>query len=367
MEDVSRKAIIEEDMKTKKIIKKLVERYLIDGLSGMALGLFSTLIVGLILKQLGILLHFQQLEWLGAIAMICTGVGIGISVAGKFKAPPLVIYASAVTGMIGAYASKIISKAAFEGTNILLIGPGEPLGAFIGAVAGIEVGRLIAGKTKLDIVLTPIITISVGGLVGLIIGPPISTFMGWIGKIIIVTTEQAPFIMGILLSALMGIILTLPISSAALSIILGLKGIAAGAATVGCATQMVGFAVSSYRENKLNGLFAQGLGTSMLQMPNIIRNPRIWIPPTLASAILGPISTVVFKMENNAAGAGMGTSGLVGQLMTWETMAGTRSNSILFLEIILLHFVLPAILTLIISEWMRKKNWIKFGDMKLDV
>lgn len=351
----------------KKLFRKLVDRYLIDGLSGMSLGLFSSLIVGLILKQIGGLLNIEQLEWLGSIAMICTGVGIGVSVANKFKAPPLVIYASAVTGMIGAYAGKIISGAAFEGGNILLIGPGEPLGAFIGAVVGIEIGILIAGKTKLDIVITPIVTIISGGLVGLLIGPPISEFMGWIGRIIIIATEQAPFIMGILVSTLMGIVLTLPISSAALSIILGLKGIAAGAATIGCSTQMIGFAVASYRENKLNGLFAQGLGTSMLQMPNIIRNPRIWIPPTLASAILGPLGTIIFKMENNAAGGGMGTSGLVGQLMTWETMVGTRPDLILFSEIVLLHFVLPTILTLIISEWMRKKNWIKAGDMKLNV
>lgn len=354
-------------MKTKQVLKKGVDRYFIDGLSGMALGLFSTLIVGLILKQLGTLTGLAQLIWLGSVASICTGAGIGIGVASKLKAAPLVIYASVVTGMIGAYASKIISGVAFDGTSIVLSGPGEPLGAFIGAVVGIEIARMISGKTKLDIVLTPIVTIISGGIVGLIVGPPISAFMGWLGGVIMVTTDQAPVIMGVLVSTLMGILLTLPISSAALSIILGLSGTAAGAATVGCSTQMVGFAVASYRENKLNGLLAQGLGTSMLQMPNIVRNPRIWIPPTLASAILGPLATKVFAMENNPAGGGMGTSGLVGQFMTWQTMAGSRPDLVLFFEIILLHVILPAFLTLIISEFMRKKGWIKLGDMKLKI
>lgn len=362
------KNIIKEDKVSKdNWLKGFVKRYLIDGLSGMALGLFATLIVGLILKQIGDLINIEQLIWFGSFATILTGVGIGIGVAHKFKAPPLVLYSSAVTGLIGAYASKIISGATFVDGNIMLIGPGEPLGAFIGAIIGIEVGTLIAGKTKLDIVITPTITIVTGGFVGLIVGPPISTFMTWLGEIIIISTDQAPFIMGILVSVLMGIILTLPISSAALSIILGLNGLAAGAATVGCATQMVGFAVASYRENKVNGLLAQGLGTSMLQVPNIVKNPRIWIPPIITSAILGPVATIVFKMSNNPYGGGMGTSGLVGQIMTWDTMATTRANSILLIQVIVLHFILPAILTLIISEFMRKKSWIKFGDMKLDV
>lgn len=364
-------------MSIKQKIKKISDRYLIEGLSGMALGLFSTLIVGLILKQIGGLFHSETTEWInevgsvfiwaGSMASVLTGAGIGIAVANKFKVAPLVIYASAVSGMVGAYASKILSSATFDGNNALLIGPGEPLGAFIAAVVGIEIGRLISGKTKLDIVLTPIMTILPGSIIGLLVGPPISSFMAWLGDIIMVATNQAPIIMGILVSVLMGMILTLPISSAALSIILGLSGTAAGAATIGCATQMVGFAVASYRENKVSGLVAQGLGTSMLQVPNIVKNPRIWIPPTLASAILGPLATKVFMMENNPAGGGMGTSGLVGQLMTWQTMAGSRPDGVLLLQIILLHFVLPAVLTLIISEFMRKKGWIKPGDMKLDL
>ncbi|OQB23840.1 MAG: hypothetical protein BWY11_01570 [Firmicutes bacterium ADurb.Bin182] len=348
-------------------IKKIYNRYLIDGLSGMALGLFSTLIIGLILTQIGTLTGFKPLVWAGAIASVCTGAGIGIGTATKLKSPPLVIFASAVTGLVSAYAGRIIAGTAFEGSAVLLAGPGEPLGAFIGAVVGIEIGTLISGKTKLDIVLTPAATIIAGGAAGLLIGPPISSFMGWLGAVIIAATEQAPIPMGILVSVIMGIVLTLPISSAALSIVLNLSGLAAGAATAGCASHMVGFAVASYRENKMNGLFAQGLGTSMLQMPNIVRNPQIFIPPILTSAILGPIATAVFRMENNAAGSGMGTSGLVGQLMTWQTMSGSRPALELLLEILLLHFILPAALTLVFSEIMRKKGWIKFGDMKLDI
>lgn len=351
----------------RKYFQKFVKRYFIEGLSGMALGLFATLIVGLILKQIGNLLNIQAIVWMGTMATVMTGVGIGVGVAVKFKTPPLVIYSAAVTGFIGAYASKIISGAAFDGGKVVLIGPGEPLGAFIAAVVGIEIGRLIAGKTKLDIVLTPMVTILSGGALGLLVGPPISAFMSFIGEVIVAATEQAPLIMGILVSVIMGIILTLPISSAALSIILGLNGLAAGAATVGCAANMVGFAVASYRENKVNGLVAQGLGTSMLQVPNIVKNPRIWIPPILTSAILGPLATMVFMMENNPSGGGMGTSGLVGQLMTWDTMIDSHDPIILLVKILLLHFILPAGLTLLFSEIMRKKGWIKAGDMSLDM
>lgn len=352
-------------MNWKKQLRHGADKYLIDGLSGMALGLFATLIVGLIIKQIGTLTGLTFLVWMGTMASVMTGPGIGIGVAHKFKAPALIIYASAASGFIGGYAKFILSGAAFNEGTVVLIGPGEPLGAFIAAVIGIEVGRRVAGKTKMDIIVTPMTVIIAGGGVGLLVGPTISAFMTWIGQIIIVSTEQAPFIMGILVSTIMGMILTLPISSAALSIILGLNGLAAGAATVGCATQMVGFAVSSYRENKASGLIAQGLGTSMLQVPNIVKNPRVWIPPTIASAILGPVSTMVFKMSNNPSGGGMGTSGLVGQIMTWQTMAGERAAGLLAVQILLLHFILPAVLTLGISELMRKKNWIKFGDMAL--
>ncbi|GKX31840.1 PTS sugar transporter subunit IID [Vallitalea longa] len=351
-------------------INKIINRYFIDGLSGMAMGLFSTLIVGLIIKQIGSLigdnLIGNTLTSIGSIASILTGAGIGVGVAHKLKTSNLVMYSSAVTGLVGAYAGKIISGQTFVDGNVLLIGPGEPLGAFIAVIFGIEIGKLVAGKTKIDIILTPITTIIVGSSIGLLVGPSISSFMFWLGDIIEFATVQKPFIMGILVSVLMGMMLTLPISSAALSIILNLSGLAAGAATVGCSTQMIGFAVASYRENKVNGLVAQGLGTSMLQVPNIVKNPRIWLPPILASAILGPISTKLFLMENSAYGGGMGTAGLVGQIMTFDTMFENQSAGILITKIIVLHIVLPAILTLVISELFRKKGWIKYGDMKLD-
>ena len=190
--------------------------------------------------------------------------------------------------------------------------------------------------------------------------------MAGLGSLVNWGTEQQPFLMGIIVSVLMGMILTLPISSAALGVILNLSGLAAGAATVGCCCNMVGFAVASYRENKMGGLLAQGIGTSMLQVPNIVRKPVIWLPAILSSAILGPIGTMVFHMTNNATGSGMGSAGFVGQIMTWQVMTQTEAGMIVFLKILLIQFILPAAVTLLISEFMRKKNWIKFGDMQLD-
>lgn len=351
--------------------KKFMKRYLLNGLNGMALGLFSTLIVGLILKQIGGLIGGDIGGFIisaGSIASVCTGVGIGVGVAYAMESPRMIIFSSVITGLMGANASAFVSgKLISETGAIVLSGPGDPLGAFLAAVIGIEAGRLVSGKTKVDIIITPMVTILMGCIAGVILGPPISSVMLWIGSIINVATKMQPFLMGIIISVIMGCVLTLPISSAALSIILGLSWLPAGAATVGCSAQMIGFAVSSFKENKWDGLLAQGIGTSMLQVPNIVRNPRIWIPPIITSAILGPLATVVFKMENNAAGAGMGTSGLVGQIMTWQTMSATRAPGVLIIEIILLHFVLPAVLTYFIAELMRKKGWIKFGDMKLDI
>lgn len=245
-------------------------------------------------------------------------------------------------------------------------GPGEPLGAFIAAYVGIFFGHLVAGKTKVDILVTPIVAIGSGAAVGLLLGPPISGFMAWLGSLINWGTEQQPFLMGIIVSVLMGMILTLPISSAALGIILNLSGLAAGAATVGCCCNMVGFAVASYRENKIGGLLAQGIGTSMLQVPNIVRKPVIWLPAILSSAVLGPVGTMVLHMTSNATGSGMGTAGLVGQIMTWQTMIQTEPGMVVLIKILLIQIILPAIVTLGISEFMRKKQWIKFGDMKLE-
>ena len=226
---------------------------------------------------------------------------------------------------------------------------------------------MVSGKTKVDIIITPIVTIGAGSAVGLLLGPPISSFMTWLGTLINWGTEQQPLLMGVIVSVLMGMILTLPISSAALGIVLNLSGLAAGAATVGCCCNMVGFAVASYRENKVGGLLAQGIGTSMLQVPNIVKKPIIWLPAIISSAILGPVSTMVLHMTNNATGSGMGTAGLVGQIMTWQTMIQTEAASIVLFKILLIQIVLPAIITLIVSEFMRKKGWIKFGDMKLEL
>ena len=206
-----------------------------------------------------------------------------------------------------------------------------------------------------------------GSVAGLLAGPPISKFMTKIGEMINWGTEQQPMVMGIVVSVLMGMALTLPISSAALGVILNLNGLAAGAATIGCCCNMVGFAVASFRENKIGGLLAQGIGTSMLQIPNIVRNPLIWIPAILSSALLGPIGTVVLKMTNNATGSGMGTAGLVGQIMTWQTMAGAEPATIVLIKIFVIQIILPAIITAAISEFMRKKKWIKPGDMKLEL
>jgi hypothetical protein len=206
----------------------------------------------------------------------------------------------------------------------------------------------------------------IGGAVGLLVGPPISNFMLALGELINWAVDKQPVIMGILVSVLMGMILTLPISSAALAIILNLSGLAGGAATVGCCANMVGFAVGSFKENGISGLISQGLGTSMLQVPNIMKKPIIWLPAIIASAILGPISTVVLHMTNNASGAGMGTAGLVGQLMTWQDMSGSENGVVLIIKIILLHFILPGIIAWVTSYIMRKKGLIKDGDTKLE-
>ena len=354
-----------------KKVKNLANEIFIEGLSGMATGLFATLIIGTIIQQIGGFLPGtigEMVFIIGKIAASVTGVGIGCGVAVRFKESPLVIMSAATCGMMGAFASKILAGSVLVDGNIIYSGPGEPLGAFVAALAGIYIGRLVSGKTQVDIIITPLLSIMSGSTVGLILGPPISRFMGFLGELINMGTQQQPFLMGILVSVIMGIILTLPISSAALGIILNLSGLAAGAATVGCCANMVGFAVASYRENKVNGLLAQGLGTSMLQIGNIMKKPVIWLPAIISSAVLGPFATLVFHMTNNATGSGMGTAGLVGQITTYQTMvgAGESAASVLF-KIILLHFVLPAILSLGISEFMRKKGWIQGGDMTLNV
>lgn len=351
-------------------VKKILNEIFIDGLSGMATGLFATLIVGTIIQQIGNLIPGavgSYLFLIGKMAAAVTGAGIGAGVAIRLKQSPLVIISASVCGMTGAFASKIIGGTFLVEGVVNLAGPGEPLGAFIAAMIAVYLGKLVSGRTKVDILITPLVCILSGSAVGLVLGPPISAFMTFLGNLINVGTQQAPFLMGIIVSVLMGMILTLPISSAALGVILNLSGLAAGAATVGCCANMVGFAVASYRENKVNGLLAQGLGTSMLQIGNIVKKPVIWLPAIITSAILGPVSTLLFGMTNNATGSGMGTAGLVGQITTYQTMTAEASAAAVLVKILLLHFVLPAVLSLGISEFMRKKEWIKTGDMKLEV
>lgn len=351
-------------------VKKTLDRIFIDGLSAMAQGLFATLIIGTIIQQAGTLIGGpagDMIFILGKVAASLTGAGIGTAVAYRFKESPLVVVSAATAGMAGGFAGKLLAGTVLVDGAIVYAGPGEPLGAFIAAYIAIFFGHLVSGKTKVDILVTPIVSIGTGAAAGLILGPPISAFMTWLGSIINWGTEQQPFIMGIVVSVLMGMILTLPISSAALGIILNLSGLAAGAATIGCCCNMVGFAVASYRENKIGGLLAQGIGTSMLQVPNIVRKPVIWLPAILSSAVLGPVGTLVLHMTSNATGSGMGTAGLVGQIMTWQTMIQSEAAAVVLIKILVIQIILPAVLTLLISEFMRKRGWIKFGDMKLEL
>ena len=345
-------------------MKKVLNHIFIDGLSGMALGLFSTLIIGTIIGQIGTLVGNEIGTYLIAISSVAktvTGAGIGVGVAAKFKQGPLVTVSAAVAGMIGAFPAL--------GMESFALGKaGEPLGAFVAALIGIECGRLVAGRTKIDIILTPLVSICTGAAAGFIVGPPISNFMKWLGNLVNINVEASPILGGIAVSVLMGMILTLPISSAALGVSMGLTGLAAGAATIGCCCQMVGFAVASYRENKFGGFIAQVIGTSMLQVPNILRRPLIWLPPIISSAILGPIASAVLHMVSTPIGSGMGSAGFVGQIAAYGAMLETgMSSKVALIQIIIMHFVLPAVVTLIFSEGMRKAGWIKDGDMKLEV
>ncbi|MFE7063971.1 PTS transporter subunit IIC [Sutcliffiella sp. NPDC057660] len=319
--------------------------YLIDGLSYMALGLFSSLIIGLIIKTVGDQLGWTWFTEMGVLAMGLMGPAIGAAVAYGLKAPPLVLFATVIAGAAGAQL-------------------GGPAGSFIAALFATEIGKVVSKETKVDILVTPFVTILVGFFVATFIGPPINYGMTSLGSVIMWATEQQPIIMGVLVAVLMGWALTAPISSAAIAFMLGLEGIAAGAATIGCAAQMVGFAVSSYRENKVSGLLAIGIGTSMLQVPNIIRNPWIIIPPTIAGVVFAPIGTTIFNMTNVKEGAGMGTSGFVGQIMTFASMGFSVS---VLLKVLLLHIIGPAVVSLTLSEWMRKKSYIKDGDMKINI
>ncbi|MDW7651359.1 MAG: PTS sugar transporter subunit IIC [Bacillota bacterium] len=330
-----------------------LERYFIDALGAMALGLFASLIVGLILRTAGQQLAgafgdaavYTFLIDIGQAAMDMMGPAIGVAVAFGLKAPPLVLFASVITGAAGAQL-------------------GGPAGSFVAAVIGAEFGKAVSRETKVDIIVTPAVTIAAGFLAAILVGPAVSAFMKGFGQVIMRATELQPIPMGIIVAVLMGLALTAPISSAALAIMLNLSGLAAGAATVGCAAQMVGFAMASYKENGWGGLISQGVGTSMLQIPNIVKNPWILVPPTLAAAILGPFATTIFQMDNIPIGAGMGTSGFVGQIGTATAMG---FNIPVLLKIILLHYLLPGVLALLFAQWLRSAGYIKPDDYKLDL
>ncbi len=315
--------------------------YFVTALSYMALGLFSSLIIGLIVRTAGEQLGIELMIRMGQVAIDLMGPAIGVAIAYGLKAPPLVLFASAAAGAFGAI-------------------EGGPAGAYISAVLAAEFGKLISGSTRIDIIATPLITIFTGFIAAEYLGVYINEGMLAFGELVNWSVDQNPFLMGIMVATLMGLALTAPISSAAIAIMIGLDGLAAGAATVGCSAQMIGFAVSSYRENGLGGLLAMGLGTSMLQIANVIKNPMILIPPTVSGALLAPVATMIFMMENTPEGAGMGTSGLVGQIFT---LAAMDFSWIIVLYISLLHFIGPAVISYLISGYLRRKNWISHGDM----
>ena len=334
--------------------EKGIGDYIVSILNGMAQGLFSSLIIGLIIKQIGTYAGLVWLASFGQVAQCLTCPAIGIGVAYSIGAKGLALFAAATAGTIGGGAITIAE------TGAVAIASGEPLGACIAALVGALCGKLVTGRTKADIIAVPLVTILAGGLTGMFISPVVATLMNALGAFINQLTTLYPLPMGILVSAVVGMVLTLPISSAAICISLGLSGLAAGAACAGCSAQMIGFAFMSFKENGVGGLISQGLGTSMLQIPNIWKNWKIWIPPTAASMITGPISTCLFKMTNNAAGAGMGTSGLVGQFNAVAVMGASALP-----EIVIVHFLLPVILTVLIALPLRKNGWIKEGDLTL--
>ncbi len=364
--------------KFKQYLKELPKRYFITAFSGMAQGLFVTLIAGTILallaKLVGVDNYFgKTLNTLASIAKTLMGAGIGIGIAYSLGKNKLLIFASGVAGMIGAFADKLMPEV--EGLEALSLGtPGNPIGAYVVTMLVVELVGLYAGKTKLDIILIPIGVLIIS-FSGIFVAFPFIWLINQLGVVIALATDVTPFFMGIIISVVMGVLLTMPTSSAAIWIAIAgpivanplspnydAMLLAGGAAAVGCATHMVGFAVTSFRENGFSGLISQGIGTSMLQIPNIMKKPIVMLPEVIVSAILGPLSTCLFKLKCGHTGGGMGTSGLVG---VFDMFAFNQLTFVNVLGIMLLMFLLPAILTLVISEFMRKKGWINFGDMKL--
>ncbi|MBR5731040.1 MAG: PTS sugar transporter subunit IIC [Firmicutes bacterium] len=342
----------------KKDIEISAHRYLIDAMSAMAQGLFASLLIGTILSTLGTQLGIPFLDQVGTFAKSAAGPAMAVGIGYALHAPQLVLFS-------------LIAVGAASNT---MGGAGGPLAVYIIAIIACECGKLVSKETKVDILVTPAVTIIVGGALSILIAPYIGKAASAVGSFIMWATELQPFFMGMLVSAAVGIALTLPISSAAICSALGLVGLAGGAAVAGCCAQMVGFAVMSFRENGVGGLVSQGLGTSMLQMANIIKNPKVWIPPILTSIITGPLATCLFRMQNNgpAVASGMGTCGLVGQIGVYtgwvsDVASGAKAaiTGMDWLGLILICFVLPAVLSLIFCEIERKLGWIKEGDLKL--
>ena len=361
-------------------LKALPKRWFITAFSGMAQGLFVTLIAGTILSQIagwiGDNYIGNTLGYIANIAKVLMGAGIGVGIAHALGKNKLLVFSSAVAGMVGAFADKLMIGAGVP-TIMLTAGlPGNPIGAYVTVMLTVELIELYAGKTKLDILLIPL-GVLLTSFVGVFVSYPFIWLVNQLGVLIAVATEVTPFVMGVVIAVIMGVLLTMPTSSAAIWVavatpvlVLGPAGenyeamlLAGGAATVGCACHMVGFAVASFRENGVGGLIAQGVGTSMLQIPNIMKKPVIMMPMMISSAICGPLSTCVFGLKCGASGGGMGTSGLVGVFELFNYTTGWFG----WVGILLLMVVLPAVLNLVISEFMRKKEWIKFGDMKLDI
>ena len=361
---------VKEFLRRKNIVFS-VKRYFIDAMGAMAQGLFCTLLVGTILNTLGTQLNIGFLSnpvvsaggtayTIGGMASAMVGPAMAVAIANALQAPPMVLFSLIPVG----YATNVMG------------GAGGPLAVFFVAIIAAEVGKAVSKETKIDILVTPIVTILVGVGASALIAAPIGTAAASFGKLIMWATELQPFFMGILVSVVVGVVLTLPISSAAICAALGLVGLAGGAAVAGCCAQMVGFAVMSFRENRWGGLVAQGIGTSMLQMGNIVKNPRIWIPPTLASAVTGPIATCLFKLKMNGAAvsSGMGTCGFVGQIGVYSGWVNDIANGAKaaisgadWAGLILVSFVLPAILTWLFAIPLRKWGWIKDGDLKLNL
>lgn len=344
----------------RKDIEISAKRYGIDALGAMAQGLFASLLIGTIIATLGEQLGMEVLVNIGGYAKAATGPAMAVAIGYALHCPPLVLFSLVAVG----------------GAANTLGGAGGPLAVLLVTIVAAEFGKVVSKETKIDIIVTPFVTITIGSLLSMWCAPAIGAAASAVGAAIMWATELQPFFMGIIISVIVGIALTLPISSAAICAALSLTGLAGGAAVAGCCANMVGFAVLSFKENKWGGLFAQGIGTSMLQMGNIVRNPRIWLPAILTSAITGPIATCIFKLQMNGAAvaSGMGTCGLVGQIGVYtgwinDIAAGTKSAITAFdwLGLILISFILPGILAWAFGLLLRKLGWIKEGDLKLDL